>query len=127
MKYSLLALLFIVAAALAEDFDARAKAGQQALASAEGQAYEHSLGLAFHKAISACIPKGSTLPANLGKFTFVANVASSGLASSVEVRPGTAVSHCFAEQLDGAQLPPPPAPPHAGSLFPVTDEIEVVP
>src|SRR5882757_9481336 len=127
MKILVLTLLFFSGTAIAGDFDARVKAGKKALASVTGQAYEASWGPVMKTTLPACLPLGAKSPATLGKFTFVADVAPSGLVSAVEVKPSTAVSLCFAQRFNGAQLPPPPVSPRAGSLFPVADEIEVTP
>ena len=127
MKYLALVILFFTGVAHAEDFSARVKAGKQSLASPEGQKYEASWGAVMQTILPVCIPLGSTSPANLGKFTFVANVSSTGLVSSVEVEPSTDVSRCFAQHFNNAHLPPPPIPLKDDALFPVADVIEVVP
>ena len=126
MRYLIFPILFLVGVAHAGDFSARAKAGKLALSSPEGQRYEASWGSVMQTTLPACIPLGSTSPANLGKFTFVADVSPSGLVSSVEVEPSTAVSRCFALHFSGAHLPPPPSSSKADALFPIADEIEVV-
>jgi hypothetical protein len=77
--------------------------------------------------LHTCIPVGSTNPANLGKFTFVANISAAGEVSSAEVEPRTAVSRCFAEHFGKARLPRPPFPLKNGALLPVADDIEVGP
>jgi hypothetical protein len=127
MKKLVWTLLFLSGIALAGDFESRVKAGRQALGTVAGQSYEASWGAIMKTILPACIPVGSESPANLGKFTFVADVAPSGLVSAVAVEPTTAVSLCFARRFNGAQLPQPPASPSGGSLFPVSDEIEVRP
>ena len=74
-----------------------------------------------------CIPPGSTSPANLGKFTFVANVDLAGKVSSVEVSPITKVSRCFAKLFGAATLPAPPASNNIGKFFPIADVMSVGP
>jgi len=68
-------------------FAARAAAGKKALASPEGQRYEQSWGEVMGNVLHACIPIGSSNPANLGRFTFVANISAAGEVFSVEVEP----------------------------------------
>ena len=127
MKYLALVIIFFAGAAHAGDFSARVKAGKQSLSSPEGQQYEASWGEVMQTILPVCIPLGSTSPANLGKFTFVADVSSAGLVSSVEVEPSTDVSRCFAKHFNNAHLPPPPIPLKYGALLPVADVIEVAP
>jgi len=125
--YLFVSTILIVGAAHASDFAARAKAGKQALASSAGQQYEESWGEVMGNILHTCIPIGSTDPANLGKFTFVADVSSSGVVSSVEVEPSTKVSRCFAQQFGKARLPRPPVALKEGELFPVSDDIVIRP
>jgi hypothetical protein len=127
MKYGAVSIMFFVAVAHASDFAARVKAGKQAVASPEGQQYERSLGAVMKSILTTCIPKGSTDPANLGTFTFVADVSVAGLVSSVEVDPSTAVSQCFALHFGRAHLPKPPTSLMKGEILPVADDIEVTP
>jgi len=126
MKYIALLLLPVATLSHASDFATRVKAGVLSLASPSGQRYEASWGQAMQASLAACVPVGSTSPANLGKFTFVANVSSSGVVSSVEVEPVTSVSRCFAIHFGAAQLPPPPGV-RSGSYLPVADSISVTP
>ncbi|HKK00811.1 MAG TPA: hypothetical protein VJ955_01475 [Desulfuromonadales bacterium] len=79
MKYLALVILLFATAAQAKDFSARVKAGKLSLSSPEGQRYEASWGEVMRTILPACIPLGSTSPANPGKFTFVADVSSSTL------------------------------------------------
>jgi hypothetical protein len=109
------------------DFAARSKAGKQALASPEGQQYERSWGEVMQAILTTCIPIGSTDPANLGRFTFVADVSAEGSVSSVEVEPRNAVSRCFALHFAKAQLPKPPTSVIKGNVLPVADDIVVTP
>jgi hypothetical protein len=127
MKGIVLAALLFPFAAGAADFAARERVGKAALASAEGQKYEGSWGEVIGTVMRTCIPPGSTSPANLGKFTFVANVDSAGRVSSVEVNPSTEVSRCFAKLFSAATLPPPPISGRVGGLFPIADVMSVGP
>jgi hypothetical protein len=126
MKYFALLLLAFATLAHASDFAARVKAGQLALGTPSGKSYEASWGNAMQTSLTSCVPVGSTSPANLGKFIFVANVSSSGLVSEVEVSPITTVSQCFAKHFGSAQLPPPLGLRH-GTYLPVADSIEITP
>jgi hypothetical protein len=111
----------------ASNFATRVKAGKQALASPEGQQYEESWGEVMQKILTTCIPIGSPDPANLGRYTFVADVSPSGLVSSVEVEPSTTASRCFALHFEKARLPQPPMALEEGGLFPITDDIVITP
>lgn len=126
-----LALLFLLIAGIAQagDFSARAKLGKATLATAEGRKYEASWGAAIVSSMEACVPAGSTSPANLGRFTFVGDVSSNGAVSAIEVQPSTRVSRCFAEHLGKTQVPPPPPSllKDAQSILPIADDIEVQP
>jgi hypothetical protein len=127
VTYILLPIIFVVGTAYAGDFASRAKAGKQALATPEGQQYEQSWGEVMGSVLHTCIPAGSTDPANLGRFTFVADVSSSGVLSSVEVEPSTTVSRCFAREFSKARLPQPPMPLKVGELLPISDDIVIRP
>jgi hypothetical protein len=127
MKCLLASIIFFVGVAHAGDFAARVKAGKQALASPEGQQYEVSWGEIMQTILTTCIPIGSSDPANLGRFTFVADVSASGLVSSFEVNPSTAVSRCFALHFAKARLPRPPMPLKKGELLPIADDIVITP
>src|SRR6266478_2114449 len=127
MRGFLLALLLLPAVATGVDFAAREKAGKDALASAEGQKYEASWGEVIGAVLRSCVSPGSTSPANLGKFTFVADVDAAGGVSSVDVSPSTEVSRCFAKRFGASRLPPPPSSSRPGAPFPVSDIISVVP
>jgi hypothetical protein len=128
MKLLALSILLLAGLAHAGDLTARIKAGKSALAGVEGQRYEATWGAAIGAAITACVPPGSTSPGNLGKFTFVGDVSSTGLVSSVEVQPSTAISRCFAQHFSDAKLPPPPPVLlNSRPALPIADEIEVRP
>jgi hypothetical protein len=122
-----LSLVCIAGIVDAADFAARAAAGKKNLASPEGQRYEQSWGEVMGNVLHTCIPIGSTNPANLGKFTFVADVSAAGEVSSVDVEPRTAVSRCFAEQFGRSRLTRPPFPLKDGALLSIADDIEVGP
>jgi hypothetical protein len=129
MRHLTLLLVLFAGLAQAGDFAVRAKNGKTVLATAEGQKYEASWGAVIAAAMRACVPPGSTSPANLGRFTFVGDVSSTGVVSGVEVQPSTVVSRCFGEHFSKAQLPPPPSSllKERHSLLPVADDIEVQP
>ena len=126
MKYFALLLLTYGSFAHADAFAIRVKAGELALASSSGQRYEASWGKTMQASLIACVPVGSTSSANLGEFTFVANVSSNGAISSVQVKPLTPVSECFARHFADVQLPPPPGI-SPGSFLPVADSVSVTP
>ena len=126
MKYLALLLLLFATFSHASDFATRVRAGKLALASPSGKSYEASWGQAMQASLVRCVPVGSTSPANLGKFTFVANVTSSGAVSAVEVKPVTSVSQCFAIHFGAAQLPPPPGI-RPGHYLTVADSVSVTP
>jgi hypothetical protein len=127
MRYLLISIIFFVGVAQAGDFAARVKVGKQTLANPKGQQYEESWGEIMHTILTTCIPKGSSDPANLGRFTFVANVSASGLVSSVEVDPSTAVSRCFNLHFSKVRLPRPPMPLKKDELLPIADDIVITP
>jgi hypothetical protein len=127
MGHLFISVIFFVGIAHAGDFAARVKAGKQALSSPEGQQYESSWGEVMQKILTTCIPIGSTNPANLGRFTFIADVSASGLVSSVEVEPSNTVSRCFAQHFGNARLPKPPMTLMKGKMLPVADDIEITP
>ena len=109
------------------EFSARVKSGKEVLATPEGQLYASSWGETMKGILTTCVPLGSTDPANLGRFTFVADVSASGAVSSVDVGPITDVSRCFAFQFGKAQLPAPPPALLKGEKLPVADDIIVTP
>lgn len=126
MKLFGLLLFAFATVAHGSDFADRVAQGKQTLASPAGQKYEASWGNTMGAVLVACVPVGSTSPANLGRFTFVADVSPVGAVSAVAVRPSTAVSECFARHFRLARLPPPPIQ-RPGSSFPVSDDIVVSP
>ncbi|HUJ16379.1 MAG TPA: hypothetical protein VL197_00115 [Nitrospirota bacterium] len=111
----------------ANEFAARVKSGKEALATPEGQQYASSWGESMKAILTSCVLPGLTDPANLGRFTFVADISASGTISSIEVSPITEVSRCFALQFGKAQLPSPPMSLLKGEKLPVADDIVVVP
>ena len=112
---------------LGGDFDARVAEAKSATATTEGQRYDKKLGHSIGSAMQACVPSGSTAEANLGKFTLVGYVATSGIVSSVEVRPNTKVSECFASKFRQLELPTPPASLALKSGVPIIVEMSVAP
>ncbi len=108
-------------------FAARVKTGKEALATPEGRQYESYWGETMRAILAACVPPGSTDPADLGSFTFVADVSDSGTVSSVEVSPATDVSRCFALQFGKTDLPSPPASLLEGGKLPIADDVVVAP
>ena len=126
MKYLALLLLSVTTFSHAADFATRVKAAQLVLASPSMKGYEASWGRAIQTSLVRCVPTGSTSPANLGEFTFVANVSSSGAVFDVKVEPATSVSQCFAGHFGIAQLPPPPGI-SPGHYLPISDTVSVEP
>lgn len=121
MKVVMCLLLSLTAcAAVAEDFSGRVKAGNAAIATPAGKAYDASLGSAVQSAMLKCVPPGSS--GHLGKFALVGTVSSNGIVSAIEVQPATETSKCFAEQFSAASLPTPPSAP-----YPLTVEMTVNP
>ena len=108
MKRLVLFTLVFVGLANAADFDARAKAGKLALASPLAQKYVSTWGSMMSATMTACRPLGFRPSDAAGAFTFVADVSPAGLVSSVDVRPGTRLSRCFAVHFTNVQLPAPP-------------------
>jgi hypothetical protein len=121
----LLLLLSMSGPILADDFSSRADAGEAALSSPSGKKYQAALGPVIGKALRICIPPGSTSPENLGSFVLVANIAPSGKANKIEIRPETTISRCFAKHFGESELPAPPE----GSLpeFPIVVPIKIAP
>jgi hypothetical protein len=105
----------------------RIAAGRDALSSPTGKKYELALFPAVQKSLNACVPVGSISPENLGKFTVVAEVSQSGVATLVDAGPHTRVSSCFAKHFRTARLPAPPPPPAGRGNFPIAIEINVTP
>ncbi len=123
----LLALLF-VGLANAADFGARAKAGKLALASPLAQKYVSTWGSMMSATMTACRPLAFRPSDAAGEFAFVADVSPTGLVSSVEVRPETRLSLCFANHFTNVQLPaPPPELLHGKPFLPIADELELLP
>jgi hypothetical protein len=122
----LLAALLVFSSAVAADFTSRITEAKQASATREGAQYDVALGSYIGAAMQACIPPGSTDPANLGSFTLVGNVTTTGTLESVAVEPQTKVSLCFAEHFSKFILPNPPAT-TVGNGYPVVVEMRVTP
>ena len=93
----------------ADDLSSRIAEGRSALSTSAGAAYEQATVSVVRAAMQACIPAGSTDPANLGAFSLVAYVALDGALSQVAVSPETDVSRCFKEHFVAGRLPPPPS------------------
>ena len=128
MRHLVLSLLLLAGPGEAGDITNRIAAGKVALASEEGQRYEASWGAVISAAMTACIPPGSPLAANLGKFTFVGDVSPVGIVLAVEVEPSTVLSRCFARHFTNANLPAPPSTLlNASSTLPIADVIEMQP
>jgi|SRR5882672_4673840 len=127
MKRILLASVLFSTIALADDFADRAAEAKRASSTPEGRKYDQSLVPAIGAAMRACVPPDSTSPADLGKFTLIGFVASSGAVSLIEVQPKTEVSVCFAAQFEQARFASPPKSGQSKLGFPIAVEMSVVP
>lgn len=126
LKLICIALLFVASSheAFSDDFEMRLAAGNKALSSPEGQAYEQSLGPAIQSAVMKCLPPASQYT---GQFALIGNVLKSGKVTSVEVRPIDNVSQCFAERIKESALPVPPLSSDEIEAFSITIEMNIVP
>jgi hypothetical protein len=122
----LIAALLICSSAIAADFKSRITEAKQVNATHEGAQYDAALVPYIGAAMRACIPPGSTDPANLGSFTLVGDVTTTGTLKSVAVEPQTKVSLCFAEHFSKSILPNPPAI-AMGNGYPVVVEMLIAP
>ena len=122
----LLATVLVCSSALAADFASRITEAKQASATREGAQYDAALVPYIGAAMRACIPPGSTDPANLGSFTLVGDVTGTGTVQSVAVEPQTKVSSCFAEHFSTSILPNPPVA-TGGNGYPIAVEMRVAP
>lgn len=120
-------LTFISSSVMAGDFSARVSAGNKAIHTPEGKAYDATLAPAIQSAMLACAPPGSPPNESSGKFVLVGYADASGHLSSVAVEPITNVSRCFAERFGASQLPVPPSSDRWGNAYPVTVEMTVTP
>ena len=127
MKRILLACVLFSTAALADNFADRVAEARKASSTPEGKKYDQLLVPAIGAAMRACVPPGSTSPANLGKFTLIGYVASSGAVSLIEVQPKTEVSVCFAAQFEQARFASPPKSGQSKVGFPIAVEMSLVP
>ena len=127
MRYITVALLFVSYNVAAGDLAARVAAGNKAIATPEGKAYDAALAPAIQAAMLACVPPGSPPERNNGKFALVGYADASGHLSGVAVEPVTPVSRCFAQRFAASQLPVPPSSGHWGNAYPVTVEMTVTP
>ena len=84
-------------AAIADGFQHRLQTGKQALHTRAGKEYEKALGPIIGDSIRKCILPGSA--PQTGDFVLIGDVSTFGTVSSVEVRPSTPASRCFAEEL----------------------------
>lgn len=106
-------------------FELRVGQANTAARTPRGIQYEDTLTPFVQQAIQACIPPGTTAPATLGKFIFVANVTSDGLVVGPDVLPRTSVSECFAAHFAQETLSPTPVPPEARFDYPIVVEMNV--
>jgi hypothetical protein len=128
MKRLVLLTFLFAGIANAAGFGSRVKAGKLALASPLAKKYVSSWAPMMSASMTACRPLGFRPSDAAGAFTFVADVSLTGLVSSVEVRPGTRLSRCFADHFTNVQLPAPPAELLNGEpSLPIADELELLP
>lgn len=120
MRYITLALLLVSCNAMAGDMATRVAAGNMAMATAEGQAYDRSLAPAIQSAMMVCAPRPTREPVCAGG----RHRYRRGL-SRVAVDPATPLSRCFAEKLPAQPLPVPPRAPRGTSAYPLTVEMDV--
>ena len=128
MRYvAIILLLFASCDAAGGDLSARVAAGNNAIATPEGKAYDGALAPAIQSAMLACVPPGSPADERTGKFALVGYVDASGHLSGIEVEPVTPASRCFAEKFGASELPVPPYPTQWGNAYPVTVEMTITP
>jgi hypothetical protein len=127
MRYITVALLLVSYNALAGDLSARVAAGNKAIATPEGKAYDAALAPTIQSAMLACVPPSSSPEGSTGKFALVGYADASGHLSQIAVEPVTPVSRCFAERFGASQLPVPPSSSHWGNAYPVTVEMTITP
>jgi hypothetical protein len=125
-KLILITLLLVASSheAFSDDFEMRLTAGNKALSSPEGKAYELSLSPAIQSAMMKCLPPASQYT---GQFALIGNVVRSGKVTSVEVRPIDDISQCFAERIKESTLPVPPLSSEGIEAFPITIEMNIIP
>jgi len=121
MRYITLALLLVACNAMAGDMATRVAAGNMAMATAEGQAYDRSLAPAIQSAMMVCAPPSQPVD----RFVLVGDIDTAGGLSRVAVEPATPLSRCFAEKLSAQPLPVPPRAPRGTGAYPLTVEMDV--
>jgi hypothetical protein len=126
MQRTILAALLICLPAFAADFASRITRAKQASATHEGAQYDAALGSYIGAAMQACILPGSTDPANLGSFTLVGDVTTTGALKSVVVEPRTKISSCFAKHFSNFIFQKPPVT-AVGNDYPIVVELRVTP
>ncbi len=102
------------------DFETRVKAGNEAIGTEPGDAYNQSLKAILQMAMHHCAPIGNE--ANLGKFVLVGWVDQQGALTNIQVQPINKTSMTFAEYIGGTRLPTPPWAP-----YPLTIQMTVRP
>jgi hypothetical protein len=117
--------LFAPTLAAPGDFAARQAEAQRLEASPEGSAYVRKYSYLVTPAMRGCVPPGKADPANLGTFSVVADVLGNGQLFSVDVKPRTPISTCFAEQLGHATFPTPPT--NGGKNYVVVIDMTITP
>ncbi len=127
MKRILIACLLLSTTAFADDFANRIAEAKKASATQEGKTYDQALGSAIGTAMRTCVPPGSTSQANLGDFILVGYVDKGGVISSVELRPKTEISTCFAAHFAQERLMTPPEHGASPLGYPIVVEMSVHP
>lgn len=79
MRTIAIALIFLSSGVNAGDFSARVAAGNKAIATPEGKAYDAALVPAIQSAMLACVPPGSSPKESLGEFALVGYCRSKGM------------------------------------------------
>ncbi|WP_250624345.1 hypothetical protein [Pinirhizobacter soli] len=122
----LLAMAFFAPTlAVPSDFESRRAEAQRLEKSAEGAAYVREYSYLVGAAMRGCVPPGSADPANLGKFSLVADILGNGQPYAIDVKPKTAVASCFAGQIIRITFPTPPN--NGGKNYVVVIDMSITP
>lgn len=125
MRFVLAALLLAVPfGAHAQSFDARADAGDVAIATRSGQEFLEQATPDLVRAVFGCIRGQERLePGTV--LSIVADVAQDGTPSNLAVRPANGSASCVERRLDAFKLPAPRGWDWSRGSFPVTFRIGV--
>ncbi len=100
LRLALISCLLAAPLAHADDFAARAAAGQKAIAAPRGNAFVQTITPLLEDADNACDPPGTILPAGeLGALEIVGDITPAGALTKVETRPQTPLGTCFVNAL----------------------------